>query len=61
MRASEVEYEGSSVHNLDGPVVSMPELIELIQGAVPEAAGMISATEEPLPFPPGSTARRSWS
>ena len=37
VRASEVEYEGASVHNLDGPEVSMPELIELIAGAVPEA------------------------
>jgi UDP-glucuronate 4-epimerase len=52
VRASEVEYEGASVHNLDGPEVSMPALIELIERAVPEVAGKISAADEPLPFPP---------
>jgi UDP-glucuronate 4-epimerase len=53
-RASELEgYEGASVHNLDGPVVSMPELLRMIGEAVPEAGGQITAAEEPLPFPPG--------
>ena len=52
VRASEVEYEGASVHNLDGPEVSMPQLIGQIEQAAPEAAGTITATEEPLPFPP---------
>jgi UDP-glucuronate 4-epimerase len=51
VRASELEgYEGASVHNLDGPEVSMPELIELIRQVVPEPK--ITATDEPLPFPP---------
>jgi UDP-glucuronate 4-epimerase len=50
VRASEVGYEGASVHNLDGPEVSMPELIELIEGAVPGAK--ITAADDPLPFPP---------
>jgi UDP-glucuronate 4-epimerase len=54
VRASELEgYAGASVHNLDGPVVSMPELLELIEAAVPEAAGRITADKDPLPFPPG--------
>jgi UDP-glucuronate 4-epimerase len=53
VRASEVEYEGASVHNLDGPVVSMRELLGLIEAAVPEAAGQITAGHDPLPFPPG--------
>jgi UDP-glucuronate 4-epimerase len=54
VRATELEgYEGASVHNLDGPVVSMPELLELIAAAVPEAAGQITADKDPLPFPPG--------
>jgi UDP-glucuronate 4-epimerase len=53
VRAAELEgYEGASVHNLDGPEVSMPELIELIEAAVPAVGGKISATGEPLPFPP---------
>jgi UDP-glucuronate 4-epimerase len=53
VRAAELEdYEGASVHNLDGPEVSMPELIELIEAAVPAVAGKSTATGEPLPFPP---------
>ena len=50
VRASEVEYEGASVHNLDGPEVSMPELVEMVRELVPDAD--ISATGDPLPFPP---------
>ena len=50
-RASELDYRGASVHNLDGPVVSMPELLELLTEAVPEAAKLITADREPLPFP----------
>jgi UDP-glucuronate 4-epimerase len=51
VRASELEgYEGASVHNLDGPEVSMPELIELIRQVAPEPE--ITATDEALPFPP---------
>jgi hypothetical protein len=42
---------GASVHNLDGPVASMPEVIAAIERAAPEAAGLISADETPLPFP----------
>jgi UDP-glucuronate 4-epimerase len=52
VRASEAEREGASVHNLDGPVASVAELITLIERAAPEAAGLISAADEPLPFPP---------
>lgn len=48
-RATELDYRGASVHNLDGPVVSMAELIGLIEQAVPEAS--ITADEAPLPFP----------
>jgi nucleoside-diphosphate-sugar epimerase len=50
-RASEARVEGASVHNLDGPVATMPELIGVIERGAPEAAGLISAAEEPLPFP----------
>jgi UDP-glucuronate 4-epimerase len=47
-RASEVEgYEGASVHNLDGPVVAMPELIGML------GSDLITCADEPLPFPPG--------
>jgi hypothetical protein len=48
VRASELEdYEGASVHNLDGPVVSMPELIGMLGDA------SITCGEDPLPFPSG--------
>ena len=43
--------EGASVHNLDGPVASVEEIIAAIERAAPEAAGRITAAEEPLPFP----------
>jgi UDP-glucuronate 4-epimerase len=51
VRASEAGAEGASVHNLDGPVASVEEIIAAIEQAAPEAAGRITADEEPLPFP----------
>jgi UDP-glucuronate 4-epimerase len=50
-RAAELAYRGASVHNLDGPVVSMPELLELIARSVPGAERLLTAASEPLPFP----------
>src|SRR3954449_9998378 len=51
VRAGEASAVGASVHNLDGPVVTMEELIGVIERAAPDAAGLISAGDEPLPFP----------
>lgn len=51
VRASELAYEGASVHNLDGPVATMQEVIEAIELAAPETAGLVTAAEDPLPFP----------
>jgi nucleoside-diphosphate-sugar epimerase len=51
VRASETEYAGASVHNLDGPVASVQEVIEAIERAAPDSAGLISAGDAPLPFP----------
>jgi UDP-glucuronate 4-epimerase len=51
VRASEAGAEGASVHNLDGPVASVQEIIAAIEQAEPAAAGRITAEEEPLPFP----------
>jgi nucleoside-diphosphate-sugar epimerase len=50
-RASEALVEGAPVLNLDGPVASMQELIAAIEQAAPDAAGLITAAAEPLPFP----------
>jgi nucleoside-diphosphate-sugar epimerase len=54
VRASEAGGGGASVHNLDGPVASMTELIAAIEHAAPDAAGRITAGDEPLPFPPSA-------
>jgi nucleoside-diphosphate-sugar epimerase len=51
VRASEVRREGASVHNLDGPVATVQEVIAAIERAAPDAAGRITAGEQPLPFP----------
>jgi nucleoside-diphosphate-sugar epimerase len=56
VRASEASAPAASVHNLDGPVATMQELIELIERAAPDAAGLITAGHEPLPFPPSVDA-----
>jgi nucleoside-diphosphate-sugar epimerase len=50
-RASESGAEGASVHNLDGPVATMDELIGAIEAVAPDSAGRITAGNEPLPFP----------
>jgi UDP-glucuronate 4-epimerase len=46
-RAAELRVEGASVHDVDGPVVDIADLIATIPGA----AGLITADEQPLPFP----------
>ena len=51
VRASEASVEGASVHNLDGPVASVEEIIAAIEKAAPEAAGRITSKGDPLPFP----------
>jgi len=50
VRASEVQAEGASVHNLDGPVASVEEIVAAIEAAEPGA--QITYGEDPLPFPP---------
>jgi UDP-glucuronate 4-epimerase len=57
VRASELQYEGASVHDLDGPVASMQEVIATIESLAPDAAGLISAEQQPLPFPPDVDSR----
>jgi UDP-glucuronate 4-epimerase len=52
VRASETRHVGASVHNLDGPVATVRELIETIELAAPDTFGLVTAAEQPLPFPP---------
>jgi UDP-glucuronate 4-epimerase len=56
VRASEARREGASVHNLDGPVATVEEIIAAIERAAPEAAGRIGGGGKPLPFPPSLDA-----
>jgi UDP-glucuronate 4-epimerase len=56
VRASEAGAQGASVHNLDGPVATIPEVIAAIERAAPDAAGLVTAEDEPLPFPPSVDA-----
>jgi len=51
VRAGEAAVEGASVHNLDGPVATVQEIVAAIERAAPEAAGRITVADEPLPFP----------
>jgi len=44
--------EGASVFDFPGRSVSMAEVIAAIEAAVPEAAGLVTFDDVPLPFPP---------
>jgi UDP-glucuronate 4-epimerase len=50
VRASEAKVEGASVHNLDGPVASVEEIVDAIHAVAPDAR--ITYGSDPLPFPP---------
>jgi UDP-glucuronate 4-epimerase len=56
VRAGEAGARGASVHNLDGPVATVDEVIAAIEAAAPEAAGTITSEGDPLPFPPSVDA-----
>jgi nucleoside-diphosphate-sugar epimerase len=49
VRASEAGADGASVHNLDGPVASVDEIVAAIEKAAPGAR--ITHGTDPLPFP----------
>jgi nucleoside-diphosphate-sugar epimerase len=50
VRASEAGAGGASVHNLDGPVASVEEIVAAIRAVAPDAR--ITHGSDPLPFPP---------
>ena len=60
VRASEAEYEGAPVHNLDGPVVSSG-VIELIERLRPRRPGRSPPPTTRCRSRPASTARPSAS
>lgn len=49
--ASRSRLDGAHVFNLGGSIASMTELVETIEGIVPEARGLITFEPTPLPFP----------
>jgi nucleoside-diphosphate-sugar epimerase len=49
--ASRSPLEGAHAFNLDGTAAHMSEVVAAIEEAVPEAAGLITFEEAPLPFP----------
>jgi UDP-glucuronate 4-epimerase len=49
--AAMLDYEGASVHDLDGESVAVADLAAMIERIVPEAPGLIVADEPALPFP----------
>jgi UDP-glucuronate 4-epimerase len=50
-RAAQLEHEGAAIHDLGGPVLAMADLAGVIEAARPEAAGLVTTTGDPLPFP----------
>ena len=50
-RAAQIDHAGAAVHDLGGPMIAMDDLVGLIVAAEPEAAGLITAASDPLPFP----------
>ena len=51
VRASEADADGASVHNLDGPVATVDDVVAAIEAAEPSAAGRVTCGGDPLPFP----------
>lgn len=44
------DYNGASVHNLDGATISVEDLAAMIAATVPDTPDLIEADEEPLPL-----------
>lgn len=49
--AAEAEYEGAHCFNFAGNSVNMTEVVKAIEEACPQAKGLITFKDEPLPFP----------
>lgn len=44
-------FRGAAIFNLSGSVATMGEIVAAIEAAAPEARGLITFDEKPLPFP----------
>lgn len=49
--AAETDYTGAAVYNLGGGTVSMEQIVAAIEKAAPEAKGLVTFKNTPLPFP----------
>jgi UDP-glucuronate 4-epimerase len=49
--ASRSDLQGAQVFNLGGSLTSMKDLVASIETVIPEARGLLSFEERPLPFP----------
>ena len=52
VQASRAVPDGAGVFNFPGVVATMQDVVSAIEAAAPQAAGRITWTEQPLPFPP---------
>jgi nucleoside-diphosphate-sugar epimerase len=51
IRAARAPFEGAAVFNLRGSVVTMAEVVAVIEAVEPSSRGQISFEDRPLPFP----------
>lgn len=51
IRCATGEFHGAAVHNLNGIVASVPEIIDAIERVAPQAQGKITYDKKPLAFP----------
>ncbi len=49
--AARAPFQGAEIFNLRGSVATMGEIVVAIEAAAPEARGLITFDEKPLPFP----------
>jgi UDP-glucuronate 4-epimerase len=49
--AARVDFKGAEVFNLGGETVGMDDVIREIEASAPSAGGIITCTDNPLPFP----------
>jgi UDP-glucuronate 4-epimerase len=51
VQAALIPYDDASVHDLAGDLLDMSEVVAAIEHEVPEAAGLVTYDDVPLPFP----------
>lgn len=49
--AADADFDGAEVYNLGGGAVHMSEIVAAIEKTLPQAKGLITYSDKPLPFP----------